>query len=83
MRFLCLHEYGTSSAILETTLAPNRAHLPANWEFEFLDGLVEALPVFREWFRATILIIVLPARLGVDAIYPGRKFTPYEEEVLV
>ncbi|KAL2069773.1 hypothetical protein VTL71DRAFT_14452 [Oculimacula yallundae] len=44
MRFLCLHGYGTNSTILEATFAPIRAHLPANWEFQFLDGLVEVPP---------------------------------------
>lgn len=46
MRFLCLHGYGTNSAILEATFAPIRAHLPADWEFEFLEGLAEVPPAF-------------------------------------
>jgi hypothetical protein len=44
MRFLCLHGYGTNSAILEATFAPIRAQLPADWEFEYLDGMVEVPP---------------------------------------
>jgi hypothetical protein len=44
MRFLCLHGHGTNSAILEAQLEPIRAHLPAHWEFEFLDGEMEVPP---------------------------------------
>ncbi|KAJ5715841.1 uncharacterized protein N7483_013022 [Penicillium malachiteum] len=44
MRFLCLHGHGTNSRILETQLEPLRAHLPSDWEFEFLDGEMSASP---------------------------------------
>lgn len=44
MRFLCLHGHGTNSAILEAQLDPIRGQLPSNWEFEFLDGEMDATP---------------------------------------
>ncbi|CAG8026292.1 unnamed protein product [Penicillium salamii] len=44
MRFLCLHGHGTNSQILESQLEPLRAHLPTDWEFDFLDGEMEAEP---------------------------------------
>ena len=50
MRFLCLHGHGTNSSILEAQLEPIRAYLPRNWEFEFLDGEMEAEPAPGKWF---------------------------------
>ncbi|KAE8150833.1 hypothetical protein BDV25DRAFT_171872 [Aspergillus avenaceus] len=44
MRLLCLHGHGTNSEILETQLAQLRGYLPADWEFDFLDGEMESKP---------------------------------------
>ncbi|KAK0757889.1 hypothetical protein N5P37_009181 [Trichoderma harzianum] len=44
MRILCLHGLGTNSKILESQLTTLRSRLPSEWEFEFLDGEVEAQP---------------------------------------
>lgn len=44
MRILCLHGLGTNSKILESQLTTLRSRLPSDWEFEFLDGEVEAQP---------------------------------------
>ncbi|KAF3057733.1 FSH1 domain-containing protein [Trichoderma simmonsii] len=44
MRFLCLHGHGTNSQILKAQLDPLLARLPSDWEFEFLDGEMNAEP---------------------------------------
>lgn len=44
MRLLCLHGHGTNSQILEAQLEPLRSRLPGHWEFEFLDGEMNAPP---------------------------------------
>lgn len=44
MRILCLHGLGTNSQILESQITTLRSRLPSEWEFEFLDGEVEAQP---------------------------------------
>lgn len=44
MRLLCLHGHGTNSQILEAQLEPLRSRLPGHWEFEFLDGEMDAPP---------------------------------------
>lgn len=57
MRFLCLHGHGTNSQILKAQLDPLLARLPSDWEFEFLDGEMNAEPAPGEYDYTTRRII--------------------------
>ncbi|KAF5021540.1 hypothetical protein F66182_6422 [Fusarium sp. NRRL 66182] len=41
MRFLCLHGYATSVHVLQGQMEPITAHLPSDWEYEFLEAGME------------------------------------------
>ncbi|KAI8713674.1 FSH1 domain-containing protein [Fusarium sp. LHS14.1] len=41
MRFLCLHGYATSMDVLQEQMEPITAHLPSDWEYEFLEAGME------------------------------------------
>ncbi|KAJ5788008.1 hypothetical protein N7457_002998 [Penicillium paradoxum] len=86
MRFLCLHGHGTNSQILETQLEPLRAHLPTDWEFDFLDGEMAAEPATGE-----MIVQNTPTRchitdeyilsIGIDQIFPGPYLCYHGEPV--
>ncbi len=41
MRFLCLHGYAFSVEVLQQQMEPITAHLPSDWEYEFLEAGME------------------------------------------
>lgn len=56
MRFLCLHGFATNVKILEQQMLPLTAHLPSDWEFEFLEASMEPSTLILRQFNVALLL---------------------------
>ncbi|KAK2678808.1 Serine hydrolase FSH [Fusarium oxysporum f. sp. vasinfectum] len=76
MRFLCLHGYAFSVEVLQQQMEPITAHLPSDWEYEFLEAGME--PTELMLHQQTSSKSPSPTTAGTTSPYPEDIEEAYE-----